>query len=442
MTAHPIRVLFVEDDDDLRHATMQGLRLAEIEATAFSDAESMLSHLQRDFDGVVVTDIRLPKMSGLALLEIVAERDPDLPVILVTGHGDVPMAVAALKRGAFDFLTKPFNFEHLVDAITRAAARRHEIIQRREITALLALAEEDGPLLGRSPAMIRLRDQVSELAKVDVDVLIEGEPGTGKDLVAAVLHRHSRRKANPFVTVECGTLSAETAEIVLFGHVYGAMPHIRGSREGLITMADGGTLLLDGIDLLPAAVQTQILRVLEDREIRPIGSSATTSLNLRVVATSRRPLSEAVREGLFRDDLHRRLSLASIRVPPIREREGDSLLLFTSFVKEAQTQFQRPDWAMSPTIRNHVLAHSWLGNVRELRQYAYQCLLDASNEIESGQRTLRAQLATFERDIIKESLESSGGNIVKACDVLGIGRKTLYEKMAKYDIDPATFRPR
>ena len=330
-------VIFVEDDAPLRAATAQALMLAGHDVRAFADARAALAAIPADFAGAIVSDIRMPGMDGLAFLAAVLERDPDLSVILVTGHGDVAMAVSALHRGAFDFLTKPFATEHLTASVARAVERRSLVIENRRLrAAAAAVAADDDPLIGDSPAMTRLRASIHQLAQIDVDVLVEGETGTGKELVATLLHRLGPRRARPFVAVNCGALPEGLAEIELFGHASDSVAHTRLSRDGQIAASSGGTLLLDEIDSMPLAMQARLLRVLEEREVQPIGETRPRSVDLRVVATTKTSLSDAVAAGRFRADLFYRLDTVRLRVPPLREREGDAFLLFAAFLDEAR----------------------------------------------------------------------------------------------------------
>ncbi|WP_260597574.1 sigma-54-dependent transcriptional regulator [Sphingomonas endolithica] len=432
-------VLFVEDDDTLRQATVQALELAGFAVRAFSGAEAALTAIPPNFDGVIVSDIRMPRMDGLQLLAQVRARDPDLPVILVTGHGDVPMAVAALKDGAFDFLTKPFAADHLALTVTRALERRGLLIENRRLRAAAAISEAAGPLLDESGAMARLREQVRQFADTDMDVLIEGEPGTGKDLIATMLHRGSSRCARSLIVVPCEALSDEQAAIELFGHAADSVPHTRLARVGQIVASSGGTLLLDAIDALPLPLQARLLRVIEDREVQPVGAVRAEAVNLRLVATAS-DLSSAVRDGRFRADLYHRLAATCLRPPPLREREQDQLMLFAVFVDQAREQLGLPPYAMTDQDRRHLLAHDWPGNVRELRNFAFAVCNSAQSGVSSEPIDLRARVATFEASIIIDALTATGGNVVKALGLLKTSRRTLYDKLERHGIDPEAFR--
>lgn len=433
-------VLFVEDDEALRFATVQALELAGLSVRAFAGAEAALAALPADFDGVIVSDIRMPRIDGLQLLARVRALDTDLPVILVTGHGDVPMAVAALRDGAFDFLTKPFATDHLVAAIVRALERRALVIENRRLRAALAAGEAESPLIGESAAMVRLRAAIRRLAAADLDVLVEGETGTGKELAALMLHRLGPRRGRPFVPVDCTALTDEGALVDLFGHAADSVPHTRLSRTGTIAASAGGSLLLDTVDDLSPAVQAALLRVIEEREVQPIGAPRPQAIDLRIIATSRGDLAQAVADGRFRDDLYHRLAMTRLHLPPLRAREHDRMLLFAAFLDQARAALGRPDHAIGERARQHVLSHGWPGNVRELRNYAFDCVLSSEGTPDEARQDLPSRVAEFETRVIVDALRASAGNVVRAVELLGIPRKTLYYKLGRYGIDPDAFR--
>lgn len=421
-------VLLIEDDHALRLATGQALELAGFAVQAYARAEPALAEVAGDFAGVVVSDIRMPGMDGFQLLARLRMLDPDLPVILVTGHGDVPMAVSALRDGAFDFVTKPFGTEQLAATIRRALERRALVLENRRLRD--AVQESEGPLIGNAPAMLHLRRSVRDLADLAVDVLIEGESGTGKDLVARLLHRTGRRGTREFLVIDCAALDAESAEVELFGDA---------RRAGRISAANNGTLVLDAVDTLPAPIQARLLRVVEEREVQPRGASWSDPVNLRLVATSGPRLEQAVANGRFRADLFHRLAQARLFLPPLRDRGDDVALLFTHFLDEAKQALGRADYLMTPEVRQRLLTHHWPGNVRELRNYAFASVLAADGE-PADATGLRERVARFEASVIVDTLTETGGHVANALAILGVPRKTLYEKMARHGIDPATFR--
>jgi two-component system C4-dicarboxylate transport response regulator DctD len=436
-------VILVEDDMALREATVQTLELADLTVLSFSRAEPALAELGRGMAGAVVTDVRMPGLDGFGMLARARDIDPDVPVILVTGHGDVPMAVAALKQGAFDFLTKPFAADHLVAATRRALERRALVLENRRLRAAAAESEIESPLIGVSPQVTRLRRSIDRLAAVDVDVLIEGETGTGKDLVALLLHRRSRRSARPYVVIECAALPGELTEAELFGHMPDSVPHTRASRVGRIAAVAGGTLLLDGINALSLEMQSRLLRVIEERELMPIGATRPETLSLRVVATSTADLEGAVRTGVFRADLYHRIAQTRLKLPALRERPEDVPLLFAHFLADAAATLRLAAPVPNEAQRRYLFAHGWPGNVRELRNYAFGTVL---GEREDGgathgvTRSLRERVSTFETQAIVEALVRARGRVTTVCELLGIPRKTLYEKMDRHGIDPSLYR--
>jgi two-component system C4-dicarboxylate transport response regulator DctD len=437
-------VFFVDDDEKLRHANAQSLELAGMEVRPFAEAAAALKEVDRDFPGIVVTDIRMPHMDGLQLFARLREIDPDIPVILITGHADVPTAVAALRDGAFDFLAKPFAADHLVAAAEKALQTRRLVIENRRLRA--AVEEEGGnPLIGDSPAMARLRETLAQVAKADVDVLVEGETGSGKELAARLLHRQGPRRGRPFVAVNCGALPEELAEAELFGHDLLAPGHAGSTRTGRVEASNRGTLFLDEVDSMSGAVQAKLLRVLEEREIVPIGAGEPRPIDLRVVAASKRNLQELVDEGGFRQDLFYRLNVVRLRIPPLRERRQDVPQLFAHFVEEALQQVGGSSFAMTDEIRRHLVEHDWPGNVRELRNFALSAVLGLTGASAAAgfpaALALPQRVERFEAMLIRDALEESGGDIRATLSRLGIPRKTLYDKMARHGIDPNQFRP-
>jgi two-component system C4-dicarboxylate transport response regulator DctD len=435
-------VMFVEDDAQLRSAMVQALELAGLNVLPFDRAAAALAQLTPDFPGVVVSDIRMPGMDGLELLGRIRAIDADLPVLLVTGHGDVPMAVSALHDGAFDFLAKPFATERLLVSVRRALDRRALVMENRRLRAFAAVAaKEQSPLIGESPPMVRLRAMIDQLAETDVDILIEGETGTGKELVARMLHRASRRRGKPFVAVNCGALPEGIAEIELFGHAADSVPHTRLSRTGRIASSSGGTLLLDEIDSMPLAMQARLLRVLEEREVHPIGAEHPEPVDLRVIATAKQDVARAVTEGRFRADLYYRLAAMRLRVPALRECGGDVFLLFAAFLEEAKQQLGIGEVSLGPAVHAHLAGHGWPGNVRELRNFVFEVASGRTlAEPVDSATDLPTRLARFEETLIRDALLRHGGRVSKALAELGVPRKTLYDKIARLGIDLAEIR--
>jgi two-component system C4-dicarboxylate transport response regulator DctD len=434
-------VRFVDDDARLREANVQSLELAGIQIAAYGDAESALAGIDAGFSGILISDIRMPRMDGLQLFARIRAIDPEIPVILITGHADVPMAIAALKDGAFEFLTKPFAADHLIAATRKALETRRLVLDNRRLRA----AAEDGgdsPLIGDSPVMARLRDTIAQVAMADIDVLVEGETGVGKELVAVLLHRTGPRRGKPFVAVNCGALPEAVAESELFGQEAGL--HERFERIGRVEASSGGTLFLDEIDSMALAVQAKMLRVLEEREVMRLGATTPRPVKLRVVAAAKRDLGGAIADGGFREDLFYRLNVVRLRIPPLRERRSDIPQLFANFVNEAIAQMGEGRFRMTDAVRRHLVDHDWPGNVRELRNFAFSAVLDLPRSglapASDAGTSLPERVGRFEAAIIRESLTATGGSIVETLKLLGIPRKTLYDKMARHGIDPKGFR--
>ena len=433
-----LQILLVDDDDALRTALVQTFELAGLEVEAHADPRSALTRLNADFPGILVTDIRMPGMTGTELFQRAAAIDSEIPVLLMTGHGDVAMAVAMLKEGAFDFIAKPFAPEQLVASVNRALELRRLVLENRRLRQLAEDADHASPLIGQSPAIERLRATLRQVAPAEVDVLVEGETGTGKELVARLLHRASARRARPFVAIDCAALPDAVAEEELFG--LGPSAGRRG-QEGRIVAADRGTLFLDEIDSMSPALQGKLLRVVEEREVRG-GGEGPRIVDLRIVAAAKTDLTEAVAAGRFRADLLYRLDAVRLRVPPLRERRGDVPLLFAAFLREAAERFGRPVPGIDAGISARLDTHDWPGNVRELRNYAQRVALGLADQAAAAPELepLPLRVERFEGDVIRSVLEEVQGDVRSALERLGIPRKTFYDKVARHGLSLDAFR--
>ena len=447
-------VILVDDDDDLRAATAQMLELAGFEVRAFPAADAALPAIDAGFAGPVVSDIRMPRMSGLQLFDRVRAMDADLPVILITGHADVDVAVAAVKDGAYDFIPKPFDAARLAGAVGRAAEKRRLVLENRRLREAAAEAPADLPLLGEAPAIRRLRETVRQVAEADVDVLILGETGAGKEVVASLLHRWSRRGERNFVALNCGALPESVLESELFGHEAGAFTGAAKRRVGRIEHASGGTLFLDEIESCPPAIQVKLLRVLETREVEPLGTNERRKLDLRVVAATKVDLGDPAARGDFREDLYWRLNVVTLRIPPLRERREDVPALFAHYLRRAADRFGRPLPEITPAIRDRLVRHDWPGNVRELVHFADRAALgieadavpapaQAADEPAWPQdgATLPALVERYEASLIRAALRARGGDVAATVEALGLPRKTFYDKLKRYGIVRAEYGP-
>ncbi|MCK9551948.1 sigma-54 dependent transcriptional regulator [Aquamicrobium sp.] len=437
-----MRILLVDDDLPFRTALADSFSIAGLEIESFGDGQSALESLfsgqsPHELPAVVVTDLRMPRFDGHALLSAVLARDPELPVILMTGHGDIAMAVAALKQGAFDFIAKPFPTDHLIASVRRAMETRRLVLENRRLRQAVAEVSEGFPLIGESPAMLRLRDTMRQLARVEVDVLIEGETGTGKALVARQLHRWSMRSNRPLVTVDCAALPEQIADEVLFG---------TRIHRGQIAEADRGTLFLDEIDSLAPALQARLLSVVQDRVLHGNGGVSPREVDLRIIAATKVDLRAEVAAGRFRADLLYRLETVRLRIPPLRERREDLGVLLSIFLDEAASFHDRPRSVLDAPVLDWLLRHDWPGNVRELQNYAVQLTLglrqDGRVPAEAGiaDMALSAQMDRFEEGLLRDTLARLGGDVSAAAVALKLPRRSLYARLSRHGINPAAYR--
>ncbi|HXV28905.1 MAG TPA: sigma-54 dependent transcriptional regulator [Sinorhizobium sp.] len=442
-------VFLIDDDRDLRKAMQQTLELAGFTVLPFASAAEALAELEPDFSGVIISDIRMPGMDGLTLFRKVASLDADLPVILVTGHGDIPMAVQAIQDGVYDFIAKPFAADRLVQSARRAEEKRRLVMENRALRQAAEAAADSLPLIGQTPVMERLRQTLKHIADTDVDVLVAGETGSGKEVVATLLHQWSRRRNGNFVALNCGALPETVIESELFGHEPGAFTGAIKKRIGRIEHASGGTLFLDEIEAMSPATQVKMLRVLEAREITPLGTNATRPVDIRVVAAAKIDLGDPKARGDFREDLYYRLNVVTLSIPPLRERREDIPLLFSHFLKRASQRFGRDEPAISAAVSDHLMSHSWPGNVRELSHFAERVALGveetpakspAPRAASNG--TLPERLERFEAEILKEALTAHNGDVKETLQALGIPRKTFYDKLQRHGINRADFAGR
>lgn len=366
-----VQVLLIDDDPHLRQALSQTLDLAGLKVASLGDAKGVADALDPDWPGVVVSDIRMPGIDGLELLRQLHARDPQLPVLLITGHGDVPLAVQAMRAGAYDFLEKPFASDDLLDSVRRALDLRRLVLENRSLRLALSDRQQlSARIIGQSAASQRLRDQVGALAATQADVLILGETGAGKEVVARALHDLSSRRDGPFVAINAGALAESVVESELFGHEQGAFTGATKRRIGKFEYANGGTLFLDEIESMSPDVQVKLLRLLQERVVERLGANQLIPLDIRIIAATKEDLRQAADQGRFRADLYYRLNVASLRIPPLRERGEDILLLFRHFAEAASARHGGQPRPLDAGQRATLLAHNWPGNVRELQNAA------------------------------------------------------------------------
>lgn len=439
------QIAFVDDDDDLRNANRQTLELAGFSVIPFADAMSALRFLTPEFAGVVVSDVRMPHVDGLEFFRRLRAMDADLPVILITGHGDIEMAVEAMQEGAYDFIAKPYPAERLVQSIRRAADKRQLVMENRQLRQFMEASDETVPLIGQTPVMQNLRKTLRHVANADVDVLIAGETGSGKDVAAGLLHEWSRRRQGNFVALNCGALPESVIESELFGHEAGAFTGAQNKRIGRIEHASGGTLFLDEIESMPLATQVKLLRVLEMREITPLGTNEHRPVDLRVVAAAKVDLGSPEQRANFREDLFYRLNVVTVSIPPLRERKEDIPLLFTHFLHRAAIRFKTEPQDINAAMRARLMDHDWPGNVRELAHFAERVALgldEMTSEHTPSQTstlTLPEAMERHEARLIREALTGNNGDVRTTIEALGIPRKTFYDKLQRHGIDRADY---
>lgn len=426
------QIMLVEDDEDLRLATVETLESAGFAVQAHDRATPALEALTPDWPGVVLTDLRMPGLSGLGFLDSGRQKAPEVPFVVITGHGDVASAIHAMRSGAHDFLEKPCPPELLIDVLHRAMAMRRLALENANLRDRLsrAVGLED-QLIGPSAVMADLRRRVVGLAALRVDLLIAGETGTGKELVARILHGLSPRRDGPFVAINCGALTAADIDRELFGD---------STTPGRIARAEGGTLYLDALETMPDALQVRLLRVLETREITPLGDSPR-HLDLRILGSVKQDPARLLAEGRLRADLYHRFNAGALRLPPLRDRPGDAEALLEHFIAEAARRHSLPKPAIPADLRRQLDWHRLPGNIREVRTVAERLVigLDVSlTEAAAGTPAViecyDAAMAAFESRLLQAALLQTGGRKAEAADLLGIPRKRLYLRLRQHGL--------
>ncbi len=442
------KVLLVDDDRLSREAMADWLRSEGFDVIAVADGQTALQRLH-DGVAVLVTDLKMPRTDGLQLLGKAKEQAPHLAVILITAYGTVETAVAALKEGAFDYLTKPIKPDDLANKVRQAVAQR---AMAAEIASLHSqLNERYGyeNIIGKSPAMRAVFEKVRLVADTKSTVLITGESGTGKELIARALHHNSGRRQKPFVPVNCAAIAETLIESELFGHEKGAFTGATERRTGLFQSANGGTLFIDEIGEMKVGLQSKLLRAIETRRIMAVGSNREIEVDVRLVSATNRDLQDEVKKGTFREDLYYRLKVVEIHLPPLRERPEDIPLLVRFFIDEISRENQRPARDIALEALDLLLAYNWPGNVRELRNTLEGIIVLSTRErIEvsdlpeylrqsaSAQTVIRRgmSMADIEREAIRRALEQSGGRRTEAAKILDLSVRTLQRKIKEYNL--------
>ena len=437
MTLQP-KILFVDDEEPIRNAVEQTFDLSDLQVRCISDAREALRHISRDFEGIVITDVRMPEMDGQVFLQEILKIDFELPVILVTGHGDVKMAVDAMGAGAYDFIEKPFASDHLVQVARRALEKRAMTLENRELRSAVTKRDKlETMITGRTKVIEDLRKKARAVAATDADILVTGDTGTGKEVVARAIHALSDRADRPFVAITCGAIPSDMIESELFGHEAGAFPGALRPRFGKFEHARRGTIYLDEIETMPDDLQLRLLRVVQEGTITRLGSNDPIELNARFIASTKVNLADEVRAGRFREDLYYILNVVHLDVPSLAERREDIPRLFTQLANEAARRYRRDFVDIPQSLMAEITQADWPGNVRELRNTADRFVmgLDTYEETSPNETgSLSERVAAYEKQVIMAELSSRGGGLKGTYEALRISRKSLYEKMQRYGL--------
>ena len=440
-------VLVVDDDEALRDLCLEVVKQLDLEALVAEDATRALQILEGSQIDIVLSDVRMPGVSGIELLKVIRQQHAEVAVLMMTGYGTIPEAVEAVKLGAYDYITKPFEIDDLRRLLERVIEKQQLSAENRLLKEQLKSQHGFGNLVGTSANMQRVYELVLKVAGRRHPVLITGESGTGKELVARAIHAYGRWFDKPFVPVDCGALSATLIESELFGHVRGAFTGATQSRPGLLAQAKGGTLFLDEVGELPVELQSKLLRSLQEREIRAVGADERTPLDARVVAATNKDLEKAIQEGTFRRDLYFRLNVVCIRIPPLRERKSDIPALVQAFL-EKHGAAQEGTTGFSPEAMLRLMTYDWPGNVRELENCVQRAvslgeppliqLKDLPTNLLYPQEDPNSSaLHDVERRAILQALQTAAGDRVRAAKLLGIGKTTIYRTLREYGLEGA-----
>ncbi len=441
-------ILVIDDEKNIRTGLQAALELDGYEVLLAEDGTTGLSLALNNEVDLVITDLRMPGVSGEEVLRRITTETPGIPVIVLTGHGTVENAVEAMRSGAYDFLTKPLNLDRLSLLVKRALQSRELVLQNRELEQEAEKRKSFEHIIGKSPSMLKLFDVVKRVAPTRASVLITGESGVGKELIANALHNLSTRKDNPIIKVHCAALAENILESELFGHEKGAFTGAVSRKRGRFELAHGGTIFLDEIGEINQSVQIKILRVLPEKMFERVGGEDTIEVDVRVITATNRDLEKEIAEGRFREDLFYRLNVVRIHVPPLRERKDDLPLMISAFVKEFAEENGKVIENIDPKARQALYAYDWPGNVRQLRNCIESAVVMTTgtvitldelppsiremDEIPAITIPVGATMADAEREIILQTLAAQNGNKSKTAEVLGIGRKTLHRKLDEY----------
>ena len=444
-------VMVVDDEKNIRAGLGKAIELDGHNVVLAEDGQHALEELENEEIDLIIADLKMPRVSGEELLRRVVEQYPTLPVIILTGHGTIETAVQAMRDGAYDFLTKPVNLDRLSLLVRRALSTRELALQHRALQEELQQKRQFSSIIGKSAEMNRIFDVVRQVAPTKASVLITGESGVGKELIADAIHNLSTRSEKPFIKVHCAALSENLLESELFGHEKGAFTGAVARKRGRFELAHMGSIFLDEIGEIDQSVQIKILRVLQEKMFERVGGEQTLDVDVRIVSATNKDLKGAIDSGEFREDLYYRLNVVNIHIPPLRERKEDIPLLVAAFIREFASENDKPVEGIDAKARALLYNYSWPGNVRELRNSIESAVVMAKGAIitpddlpptiasDSESNYVRIQLgasiADAERELIRANLAANNGNKSRTAEILGIGRKTLHRKIADYGME-------
>ena len=442
-------ILVIDDEKNIREGLSMALEDEGYEVITAEDGKKGLEKALYDSVDLIITDLRMPLVSGEEILKKVVAELPSIPVIVLTGHGTVELAVEAMRIGAYDFLTKPLDLDRLFRLVKRALENRALALQKQELEEKLEKKTSLENIIGNSSAIRKVFDEIKKVAPTKATVLITGESGVGKELVANAIHNFSQRRDKPFVKVHCAALAESLLESELFGHEKGAFTGAIERKRGRFELSNKGSIFLDEIGEINQSIQVKLLRVLQEKQIERVGSSEPIDVDTRVIAATNKDLEKEMKEGHFREDLYYRLNVVHIFIPPLRERREDIPLLVDSFVKEFSNENGKEISSIEPKARNAIYNYDWPGNIRQLRNCIESAVVMTSDNIlhfddlpfkeKVENEVIRIPMGTTmekaEREIIIKTLVHENNNKKRVADILGIGRKTLYRKLQEYNIE-------
>ncbi len=444
-------ILIADDEKNIREGLGKALEMEGYEVILAEDGQEAFERVGDEEVDLVIADLKMPRMSGEELLRRIVDMHPTVPVIILTGHGTIESAVQAMRAGAFDFVTKPVNLDRFSLLVRRALSTRELVLQHRHMQEELDKRRSFTNIIGTSNQMKRIFEKIQQVAPTRASVLVTGESGVGKELVADAIHNLSGRKDRPFIKVHCAALSESLLESELFGHEKGAFTGAVSRKRGRFELANGGSIFLDEIGEIAPSVQIKLLRVLQEKTFERVGGEDTIEVDVRVISATNRDLKNDIAVGNFREDLYYRLNVVNIDVPPLRERKDDIPLLVAAFIREFAKENNKPVEAIDPKARAALYAYSWPGNIRELRNCIESSVVMCKGTIiqlddlppsiteSDDSDVIRVEVGTTlskaEREVIRRTLMHHKGNKSKSAEVLGIGRKTLHRKIKEYNLE-------